>query len=89
MLNGHAQVKDVLGTDVSKAFIEGAYQTLKLAQQHHVDIVVLKEFSPSCGTHAIYDGSFSRTKIEGQGITATPTDCNMVFKSCQNTNFSP
>lgn len=71
VLNGHAQVKDVLGTDVSKAFIEGAYQTLKLAQQHDVDIVVLKEFSPSCGTHAIYDGSFSRTKIEGQGITAT------------------
>ncbi|MEG2213943.1 MAG: DUF523 domain-containing protein [Clostridiales bacterium] len=31
---------------------------------------MLKESSPSCGSHKLYDGSFSGTKIIGQGICA-------------------
>ncbi len=69
VLNGTAQVKDVLGTDVSAEFIAGAYRMLELAQLHKVDVVVLKDRSPSCGSHYIYDGTFTRTKIEGYGVT--------------------
>lgn len=69
VLNGFAQVIDNLGKDVSQAFIQGAYATLKLAQLHQVDIVVLKENSPSCGSHFIYDGSFSGQKIAAIGVT--------------------
>ena len=69
VLNGTAQVKDVLGTDVSAEFIAGAQRMLELAQLHKVDVVVLKDRSPSCGSHYIYDGSFTRTKIAGYGVT--------------------
>ena len=71
VLNNKAQVIDQLGNDVTKAFIDGAYKTLKLAQHHQVSVVVLKENSPSCGSHFIYDGTFSGHKIIGTGITTT------------------
>lgn len=70
VLNGRAQVRDSAGNDQSKAFIDGAYQALKLAQAHQVTHVVLKANSPSCGTHKIYDGSFSGIQTVGQGVTA-------------------
>ncbi len=70
VLTGSAQVKDILGVDVSAEFIAGAQRMLALAQQHKVDVVVLKDNSPSCGTHYIYDGTFTRTKIHGHGVTA-------------------
>lgn len=70
VLNNKAKVRDNLGNDVTQAFIDGAFKTLEMAQKHQISIVVLKENSPSCGTHFIYDGSFSGTKISGLGITA-------------------
>jgi uncharacterized protein YbbK (DUF523 family) len=30
---------------------------------------VLQEFSPSCGRRMISDGSFTRTRVEGVGVT--------------------
>jgi uncharacterized protein YbbK (DUF523 family) len=69
VLNGQAQVINNVGQNVSEAFIQGAYKTLALAQLHQVDIIVLKENSPSCGSHFIYDGSFSGEKIAAIGIT--------------------
>lgn len=71
VLNGTARIIDTQGQDVSHAFIQGAYATLALAQTHQVDLVVLKENSPSCGSHFIYDGSFSGRKIHAAGITTT------------------
>lgn len=70
VLNGHAQVIDQAGHDQRAAFIEGAYQALRLAQHFQVTHVVLKANSPSCGTQQIYDGRFSGTRIAGQGVTA-------------------
>ena len=55
--------------DVSHAFIQGANNTLKLCIKHNVKYALLKESSPSCGSTFIYDGSFTNTKIKGQGIT--------------------
>lgn len=69
VLKGTAQVIDIQGNDVSEAFIQGAQKTLQLAQSQHIDIVILKENSPSCGSHFIYDGSFSGQKIATVGIT--------------------
>lgn len=70
VLAGRAKVLDCTGQDVSAAFIQGAYAALALAQQHQVTHVVLKANSPSCGSMAIYDGSFSGTKIAADGVTA-------------------
>ena len=57
------------GKDVSEAFLYGAQKTLELALKHNIKIAILTERSPSCGSGEIYDGSFSRTLINGQGKT--------------------
>lgn len=57
------------GKDVTKEFISGAQQALSLAEQHQVQYALLKESSPSCGVHKIYDGTFSGRKIAGNGMT--------------------
>jgi len=57
------------GNEVTQAFEEGARKTLKLCQDNRIHHVVLKDRSPSCGKSNVYDGTFSGTLIEGNGIT--------------------
>ncbi|MBQ9228923.1 MAG: DUF523 domain-containing protein [Eubacterium sp.] len=57
------------GEDVTAAFLEGAEQTLYIAQEHNCPAAVLKERSPSCGCGVIYDGSFTGALTEGNGVT--------------------
>lgn len=66
----NGQVITISGSNVSKAFNEGANKALLLCQQHNIRFAVLKESSPSCGSTLIYDGSFSNKKIPGQGVTS-------------------
>ncbi len=56
-------------TDVTKEYQKGANIALELCKKHNIKIAILKEKSPSCGTHFIYNGDFDGTVIEGQGIT--------------------
>ena len=58
------------GADVTEQYRRGAQQTLRLAQLYGCDCAVLKERSPSCGSGRIYDGSFSGTLTDGDGVTA-------------------
>lgn len=67
--SGHASIKAKTGIDVTREFTEGAKAVLALAKQHRVKYAVLKESSPSCGSSRIYDGTFSGTKIDGEGAT--------------------
>nr|WP_154896895.1 DUF523 domain-containing protein [Paenibacillus xylanexedens] len=69
VLAGTAQVIERGGRDVTDLYIKGAYQTLEWAKRLDVTCVVLKEFSPSCGTQAIYDGNFANHKVQGEGVT--------------------
>ncbi len=57
------------GHDVSNSFHQGANIALTLCQKHNIQLALLKESSPSCGSSLIYDGSFSNEKINGAGIT--------------------
>ena len=57
------------GTDVTKNFQKGAEETLKLAKLLGVKKALLKAKSPSCGYQKIYDGTFSDTLIDGNGVT--------------------
>ena len=59
------------GLDVTKEYDQGAHITLKLAKQLNCDVAILKEYSPSCGVHKIYDGSFQGSKMQGSGVTAS------------------
>lgn len=56
--------------DVTNEYIRGAEEVLKLAKELDIKEVILQPRSPSCGKGLIYDGTFSKKKIEGNGITA-------------------
>ena len=58
------------GADVTKEYRRGAEAALQAAQENHVCAAVLKERSPSCGRGEIYDGTFTGTLTEGNGVTA-------------------
>jgi uncharacterized protein YbbK (DUF523 family) len=57
------------GDDVTSYFINGAEQVLEVAKLYNIKSAILKQRSPSCGCGQIYDGTFSRTAIDGDGIT--------------------
>ena len=57
------------GKNVSKSFIKGAKEVLKLAKLFSIKQAILKQRSPSCGCGQIYDGTFSKRFIKGDGIT--------------------
>jgi uncharacterized protein YbbK (DUF523 family) len=58
------------GTDVSAPYARGAAAAVALAQAVGARRAVLKARSPSCGCHEVYDGSFTRTRVPGMGVTA-------------------
>jgi len=58
------------GRDVTEQFKKGAEETLKIARLFGCDTAILKSKSPSCGYGKIYDGTFTGTLTEGNGITA-------------------
>lgn len=58
------------GTDVTEFFVRGAHKALDTAKKNGCTVAVLKAKSPSCGKGRIYDGSFSSTLTDGDGITA-------------------
>ena len=58
------------GADVTAQFEKGAQTALNMAKLFGAEIAILKENSPSCGSGTIYDGTFSLTLTEGDGVTA-------------------
>ena len=58
------------GQDVTEAYRRGAEAAAQLARLTGAQAAVLKERSPSCGSGAVYDGTFSGVLTEGWGITA-------------------
>ena len=64
------RVLDAKGIDRTAAFEAGAREALRIAQEHGCAQAILKENSPSCGVHRVYDGSFSGKRIPGAGKTA-------------------
>lgn len=58
------------GKDVTSEFENGAKETLKIAQRFDCKEAILKFKSPSCGSGKIYDGTFSKRLIDGDGVTA-------------------
>ncbi len=64
------RVRTAAGEDVTDAYERGAAHTVRLAGSVGAAGAVLKARSPSCGCHEVYDGSFSRTRVPGEGVTA-------------------
>lgn len=69
VLDGNATVVESSGRDVTDLYLKGAYATLQKALEVGATHVILKEYSPSCGSAKIYNGAFNGTKLAGEGIT--------------------
>ena len=65
-----ARVVMASGRDVTENYRRGAEAALALCVQNGCKAAVLKEKSPSCGCGLIYDGTFSRRLVPGDGVTA-------------------
>lgn len=68
-LQADGSVKNCAGRDVTAEYRRGAALALQTAQRNGCRIALLKEKSPSCGAHGIYDGSFSGRLRDGEGVT--------------------
>jgi uncharacterized protein YbbK (DUF523 family) len=74
--NGFFRVIDASGKDLTENFLSGAEKELdnsiRTAEKmdESIEGAILKANSPSCGAGKVYDGSFSRTLVEGDGIFA-------------------
>lgn len=58
------------GDNVDAAFHTGVERALAQIEGQQIDLVVLQSRSPTCGVRQIYDGTFSRRLIDGQGMLA-------------------
>lgn len=64
------RVIDSEGCDNTDMFLLGAQKTLERVQSQECRLVVMKAKSPSCGNGYVYDGTFSKTLVEGYGVAA-------------------
>jgi uncharacterized protein YbbK (DUF523 family) len=69
VLDGKCLVLNKDGTDVTREFISGAQKVLKLAKEKNIKEAIMKQKSPSCGCGKTYDGTFTGTLIDGDGVT--------------------
>ncbi len=58
------------GDDVTGEFSAGAEAALYIAEECGCSAAVLKARSPSCGCGRIYDGTFTHTLVDGDGLFA-------------------
>lgn len=63
-------VRTLDGRDVTEWYERGAQHAVRLAEAVGATRAVLKARSPSCGCREIYDESFTRTLVKGEGVTA-------------------
>lgn len=86
-LNSSDRVITYKGEDITDFYTRGAYKTLEIAKIVNAEIAILQQRSPSCGCGKIYDGSFSRKLINGDGCTAKLLKENGVIV-CNDENFN-
>ncbi len=78
VLGGKSRVIDSEGEDVTNSFIKGSLKTLKMALDNDCVAAILTEHSPSCASNKIYDGSFTKIKRDGMGVTASMLEQNHI-----------
>lgn len=64
------KVMNVKGIDITHEFEIGAEKALEKVLKNNIKLALLKGKSPSCGIDTIYDGTFKKNIILGNGITA-------------------
>lgn len=62
---------DANGKKLEAELTEGVRAALKQIEGMDIELAVLQSRSPTCGVNQIYDGTFTRTLTEGQGLLAS------------------
>ena len=70
ILSGDGNVVTNEGRDVTEKFIQGAKSSLEKGLALGAEFAVLKSRSPSCGIGRVYDGSFTHSLKDGDGVFA-------------------
>ena len=71
---GAFKVVNNIGEDVTDYFEKGADGIIQAAEiaamvrGERIEGAILKQYSPSCGSGEIYDGTFTRTIVPGDGV---------------------
>lgn len=74
VLDGRARVMTYRGEDVTEAYVAGARRVLAIARTTGATGAVLQDYSPACGCRQVSDGSFTRNRVDGMGVTAALLD---------------
>ena len=77
------------GEDLSAQYRRGAERALAICKARGCSCAVLKARSPSCGKGEIYDGSFTHTRIPGDGIFAELLQANGIRVLTEEEDLKP
>ncbi|MGN1015082.1 MAG: DUF523 domain-containing protein [Butyricicoccus sp.] len=56
------------GENVHRQFCDGVHKAVEIAKREQIDLAILQSRSPTCGVRNIYDGTFTKQLIDGQGL---------------------
>jgi uncharacterized protein YbbK (DUF523 family) len=66
----NGKVINEAGEDRDALYRKGARAVWDEIKDKGISLAVLKAHSPTCGVHAVYDGTFSHTLVKGSGVFA-------------------
>ncbi|MBU4512081.1 DUF523 domain-containing protein [Patescibacteria group bacterium] len=69
VIQGVSKLLNKNGHDVTSNFLKGANEALKIAKITNTKEFIGKSKSPSCGLGRTYNGSFTGTLVQGDGVT--------------------
>ena len=69
-IQADGSLRNIEGADVTAEYRRGAEAVLAIAREQGATVAILKEKSPACGVGRVYDGSFTGTLREGNGVCA-------------------
>ncbi len=61
---------DEVGNDLDEIYQRGVEKAISIIKEDEIEMAILQSRSPTCGVKQIYDGTFSKKLIEGQGAFA-------------------
>ena len=70
ILNGVGSILTNDGNNITEKFIQGSEESLEKGLNSGAEVAILKSRSPSCGIGTIYDGTFTQSLIDRDGIFA-------------------
>lgn len=81
------KVMNTNGEDVSEQFYAGALKALQKTLEFQPDFAILQPRSPSCGKGFIYDGTFTKRLIPGNGVFVKMLlEAGIEVKTCEEFN---